>query len=128
MGSKKTFKEMFASGSSSFGLGYDFNWIIKGYATNYPMTDDPQLGKNKDKQSVLEPLSDEWCQVVEDNVRYMYHRIDYIVPPRPNNWSFWQPWLKRFRGETGLGCFNKFVWVKYAWIDQDLKEEMTGRR
>lgn len=48
----------------------------------------------------------------------------YVIPVASSySYTLWQPWVKNHHGETGLG-----LWPQYAWIDQDLKEKMTGRR
>ncbi|MBI4283030.1 MAG: hypothetical protein HY663_01010, partial [Chloroflexi bacterium] len=48
----------------------------------------------------------------------------YVIPfPTPYTYTLWQPWLKNHYGETALN-----LWLPYAWVDQDLKEKMTGRR
>jgi peptide/nickel transport system substrate-binding protein len=42
----------------------------------------------------------------------------YVIPwPLPNQYNFWWPWLKN---HYGAGT----AYVKYGWIDQDLKESM----
>ena len=49
----------------------------------------------------------------------------FLIPmPAPWGWRVWQPWMKNYYGEGGGYKF----WLKYAWVDQDLKESMTGRR
>jgi hypothetical protein len=47
--------------------------------------------------------------------------------PLPNNYIFWQPWLRGYSGELGIG----HVWGyegfwQYVWIDLDLKAKITG--
>ncbi|MDP2919404.1 MAG: ABC transporter substrate-binding protein [Dehalococcoidia bacterium] len=52
----------------------------------------------------------------------------YVIPmPLPSNYTFWQPWLRGYSGEIGIG----HVWGyegfwQYVWIDQDLKAKITG--
>ncbi len=40
----------------------------------------------------------------------------------------WQPWVKHYSGEYQVGYYDSYMYVPYIWIDQDLKEEMTGMR
>ena len=48
----------------------------------------------------------------------------HIIPvASPYSYTLWQPWVKNHHGETGSG-----LWPPYVWVDQDLKEQMTGRR
>ena len=44
-------------------------------------------------------------------------------------YQFWQPWMKNYTGEYEIGYMaNFFAWSYFTWIDQDLKQEMTGMR
>jgi peptide/nickel transport system substrate-binding protein len=51
-----------------------------------------------------------------------------ISPPGPYNFVIWQPWLRDYNGEYTVGQWNAFEFPKYIWIDQDMKEDMTGSR
>jgi peptide/nickel transport system substrate-binding protein len=55
---------------------------------------------------------------------YVLEQAWYIPRPVPYTYTFWQPWVKNYNGEYALG-YNA-SWPKYIWIDQVLKEEMTG--
>jgi peptide/nickel transport system substrate-binding protein len=43
----------------------------------------------------------------------------YIVRPTPYTYSIWWPWLKSY-----FGTPPSSVYMKYAWVDQDLKKSM----
>jgi peptide/nickel transport system substrate-binding protein len=51
-----------------------------------------------------------------------------LVLPGDYAYTFWQPWVLGYSGELCPGKQNEFGFIKYLWIDQDLKEEMTGMR
>ena len=51
-----------------------------------------------------------------------------IHTPGPNSYILWNPWLKNFHGATNIGLKSNMNFAWFAWIDQDLKEEMTGSR
>jgi hypothetical protein len=55
---------------------------------------------------------------------YVLEQAWYIPRPAPYTYTFWQPWVKNYHGEYALG-YNA-SWPKYIWIDQDMKEQMTG--
>ncbi|MEK7353871.1 MAG: hypothetical protein AABZ77_05125, partial [Chloroflexota bacterium] len=64
-----------------------------------------------------------------------YDLMPYVMEqawmiPLPGAWSyvFWQPWVKNYRGEQILSFSAATNWVKYVWIDRDLKQQMTGGR
>ena len=45
---------------------------------------------------------------------------NFLIPmPAPHGYRVWQPWLKDYFGIGG----DKF-WLQWAWIDQNLKDEM----
>jgi peptide/nickel transport system substrate-binding protein len=53
-----------------------------------------------------------------------------IPIPTPAQFVFWQPWIKGYSGEVGVGpdpVENTGVF-RYVWVDQDLKYELIGER
>ena len=51
-----------------------------------------------------------------------------VIPaPTPNRHFFWAPWLKGYWGQNGVSWGSRGL-HKHFWVDQDLKEQMTGRR
>ncbi len=52
---------------------------------------------------------------------YVLEQAWYIPSPGAYVYNFWQPWLKNYYGEGLIGY--KPAWVRYAWIDQDLKQK-----
>ncbi len=53
-----------------------------------------------------------------------------IPIPTPAWYLFWQPWIKGYAGEVGVGPdpYENSGVFRYVWIDQDLKYEITGTR
>ena len=43
-------------------------------------------------------------------------------------YRFWWPWVKDYNGTGAPGFLNIVSYLNYIWLDQDLKEEMTGKR
>ena len=62
-------------------------------------------------------------QTFREFAPYFLEQANWVPSPAPYTYRFWQPWVKNYYGENTLGVFGKYV-----WIDQDLKETMTGRR
>jgi len=62
-------------------------------------------------------------RVTKEAYVYVLGEAFNIQMPAPWTYRIWQPWLKNYYGEGP----TKF-WLKYAWIDQDLKYSITGRR
>ena len=59
---------------------------------------------------------------------YMLQQDWMVNLPSPNQWAMWQPWLKRYSGEVGMGYCHIYKQYVYAWIDPDLKYQMTGSK
>ena len=59
----------------------------------------------------------------------MLEQAYYLVLPGGVSYSFWWPWVKNYNGERYVGTWAKlYNFPQWIWIDQDLKEEMTGKR
>ncbi len=55
---------------------------------------------------------------------YLLDKAYVIDPPSPHFYYFWQPWIKNFYGIPEIGAIGGRG--KYLWIDQELKQKMTG--
>jgi hypothetical protein len=53
---------------------------------------------------------------------YVLGQAWYIPQPVPKLNNIWQPWLKNYHGENLIGY--QPAWVRYVWIDQDLKAQL----
>ncbi|MBI4284143.1 MAG: ABC transporter substrate-binding protein [Chloroflexi bacterium] len=62
-------------------------------------------------------------QIYRELTPYLLEQAYFIPRPSPYTYTLWQPWVKNHYGATAAG-----FWIIYAWVDQDLKEQMTGRR
>jgi peptide/nickel transport system substrate-binding protein len=71
---------------------------------------------------------DEIGRIYRELTLYVLDQAWNVVLPTPYNWVLWQPWVKGYAGELSTGCWDLYKWMRFLWIDQDLKEEMTGRR
>ena len=69
------------------------------------------------------------AEIYRDIHPYMLEQAHYLVLPGPADYTFWQPWIKNYHGERFVGTWAKlFNFPEWIWLDQDLKEEMTGIR
>jgi peptide/nickel transport system substrate-binding protein len=86
-------------------------------------------------QALVQVL-DAYCRLDEATVNKVHKELmkyvlgqAWAVPfPLPPSYLFWWPWLKGYQGELSPGDNNMMMWPKFVWIDQDLKEQMVGRR
>ena len=51
----------------------------------------------------------------------------YITLPQGVVYTAWWPWLEEYNGEINAWADKGSV-MSHIWLDQDLREEMTGRR
>ncbi len=59
----------------------------------------------------------EWQAVVRHLVENVYeHQI-----PGPNRYHFWQPWVRNFSGEYGMGRTDWLGFSSYIWVDKTKK-------
>ena len=70
----------------------------------------------------------EMARVISEAIPKMLDRSWFFVLPAPYQYTAWQPWLKGYNGELYPNHYNSNTYTRYVWIDQDLKEELTGRR
>ena len=99
---------------------------------NQSMVDDPYCNE---VVLAMEVLScdvdydyDERDRIMRGIVPYVLEQAYIIQFPAPWLYTFWHPWLKGYHGENEVGWIEYGTFQLYVWIDQDLKEEMTGRR
>jgi hypothetical protein len=59
---------------------------------------------------------------------YILEESWQVAMPGYYSYRFWWPWVKDYNGVGGVGYLNGSNYVAYIWVDQDLKEEMTGKR
>lgn len=55
---------------------------------------------------------------------YMLEQVFAVPAPRYPNYCMWWPWLKNYSGEVNVGYMVSDNWVKWAYIDEVLKDEM----
>jgi peptide/nickel transport system substrate-binding protein len=71
---------------------------------------------------------DEVDAMHKDLMKYVLDQAWYIPRPLPYSYVLWWPWIKGYHGELGVGWAGPgWVWVRYVWADQDLKDKMIGR-
>ena len=64
------------------------------------------------------PKADE---ITKAAYKYCVEQAFLVTMPAPWGYRIWQPWLKNYYGEGDM----KF-WLQWAWIDEDLKAELTN--
>ena len=112
----------------SSAIPFKFTRLRPGAVYNWSHVDDPQI--NEVIKVVDENYFDESKrhQAMKDLLPYILDQCYIMLLPGPYIYTFWQPWVKSYHGENEVGYANYNDYPIYIWLDQDLKEEMTGRR
>ena len=66
------------------------------------------------------------AKTFRDLMPYVLEQAWVIPAPIAYGYVLWWPWIKNYSGEVSVG-YGQACWPKYAWVDSDLKKEMTGR-
>jgi len=128
IGFKRTHEEMYVSGVNPT-VWSTFSRLEKDQGYNYSCINDPLIEEAWRK--ITEAYFDEPLkrQIYKELAPHLLEQA-YILPlPAYYVFTPWQPWIKGYNGEILVGSLGSLTdFAKYVWIDQDLKEEMTGRR
>ncbi len=66
-------------------------------------------------------------QIFRELIPYVLSGAFVIPRPTPYQYTFWWPWIKNYHGELNIVYRSEEVsWIPFVWIDQDLREKMTG--
>jgi len=96
---------------------------------NASYIDDPAVDKVHDEIAEAFGIDDAKVdRLHKELIPHLLEQCYVIARPNPYSTTFWQPWVKNYRGEIESNYYNAYGWSKYIWLDQDLKEKMTGRR
>ncbi len=130
MGFSRTFKHMYVWGVAGF-VGYRMLYVLPGNIWNQGQVDDPKINEaiatmTPTETFLLNPVKK--AQILKDITPYILEQAYHINLPGPFYYTFWQPWVKGYSGEIHVGYSDYYQWIKYAWLDLDMKESMTGAR
>ena len=117
----------FAGGDGSFFVRYSMGYFRGPNAFNVSHVNDPP-GTNP----IIEEAYNNQCEyvmvnypeadrVTKEAYAYCLEEVFNIPMPAPWGYRIWQPWMKNYYGE-----YDPKFWLRWAWIDQDLKAEILG--
>ncbi|MFC2040881.1 hypothetical protein ACFLTY_00965, partial [Chloroflexota bacterium] len=95
-----------------------------GPAQNLSIIDDPLLNEAYDTIAANFFDDEKKIEAFSSVVPHMAEQAYYIQLPVSYNYAFWQPWIKNYHGEYGIGYHNHWNWGMYLWVDQELKSKM----
>jgi peptide/nickel transport system substrate-binding protein len=123
----KSYQDMVVYGKSGT-IPTTMIYTKPGNMYNTAVMDDPIVN------AAYGPIQDaifDWdlrSSLMKDITVYILEQAPYVLIPGPYSYYFWQPWVKSYTGELQVGYSQGGDFPRYIWIDQDLKEEMTGLR
>lgn len=94
---------------------------------NASYVDDPMLNAARDKMKMAYPDEAKVDRIHRELLPYLLEQAYVISLPAGYNYRFWWPWVKNYSGELSIGYYNTGNFVKYVWIDQELKRSILGR-
>jgi peptide/nickel transport system substrate-binding protein len=127
LAAKSEWTEMLGWGMNGVAPWSFYSWDPKQYY-NYARIDDPIINEVIDFSGANYFDAPAKKERYREFYSYVLDQAYVVDLPQPRTYVFWYPWIKAYSGETceGYGFLNAFP--RFAWVDQDMKEEMTGRR
>jgi len=110
-------------------IPYYLSELAAGKLYNCSIVDDPKINQAREDMfaSYFDP--EKKAEIMMELNTYVIDQVYVVQMPAGYAYNFWWPWLKNYHGEIQVGCYGQYAnWVKYVWLDQALKEEMTGKR
>ncbi len=113
---------------SSYGTPFDPAPFRLGGAYNTSLIDDPRIlgAYDQCKENFFDPIAQ--VRILKEAAPYILSQSFYVHEVLPYTYTVWWPWLKNFQGEYSLGTGGSEGWSRWAWIDQNLKRDMTSRK
>ena len=99
--------------------------IRPGATMNMSIVDDPYC--NEHLLAELDKNTMNWdkiCEIGKKEFPYVLEQCWSIEFPTSYSYIAWWPWLKSYQGETSVGFWNAPAFIRYLWLDLELKEEM----
>lgn len=114
-------------GNGAFFVRYSMGYfrgpnVFNTAHVNNPEGSDPiiETAFEKQAESVMVDYA-EADRITKEAYKYTVEQAFLVTMPAPWGYRIWQPWLKNYYGAGDM----KF-WLQWAWIDQDLKAELTN--
>jgi peptide/nickel transport system substrate-binding protein len=125
----RSYDSMIFSTQGPIGALYRAEYASGNGQVNGSYVNDPAVSPVR-AQMQLNALTNpaEADRIHKDFMKYVLDQAWTIPYTYGQSYHLWWPWVKNFHGEMSVGYDNSFVFTKWAWIDQDLKEQMSGRR
>ncbi|MBI4284261.1 MAG: ABC transporter substrate-binding protein [Chloroflexi bacterium] len=105
-----------------------FRTVRVGSSANLPRVNDPLVEETLKRVGVAYWDWTEVSQIVREAMPELQNHVLFQFLPMPTTYNLWWPWLKNYSGQPTAIRYGLSNWDYFVWIDQDLKQKMTGRR
>jgi len=128
--------KVFAKSAGPIGSWYaavnysPIGWLKVQFWSKNPWSfpiNDPAYDALVEKADAATTL-EEQMHLAQDCEAYAIPKHWMIVLPRAPSFGFYQPWLNGWNGESTMGGGTVSTYWARAWIDKDLKYQITGLR
>jgi len=127
IGASKAYK-MFAYDATGT-IPFKFGRERPGSQTNQSMVNDPVINKVIEEVDASYFDEPKRRQLVKQVIPYMLEQAYVLQLLGQYTYTLCQPWVKNYHGENYVGYMGSYMdFSRWTWIDQDLKQRMTGRR
>ncbi len=122
--------DMYMTTLSNLSMITGFYYIGVGAAHNYSAINDPRIEAAREAVQAAYLDRSKVVQIWKELTPYLLDQAYFIPMPAPTTYNTWWPWVKNYGGETMIGQDDMGWWgfPRYIWVDQDLREKMTGSR
>jgi len=110
-------------------LPYRFMTVRPEQLHNLSMINDPRVNEAWKEVSASYFDEPKKHQIMKEIFPYILSQAWWVQIPGPYYYISWQPWVKGYAGQIQSNYVSgNHGFAPYIWIDQDLKEKMTGQR
>ncbi len=103
---------------NSTGTPFIFMLTRKGPTANMSLFDDPTIEKAYADCAANFFDESKRFEILKKTIPYQLEQAWMIQYPQAYNFGFWQPWVKSYNGELGIGFHSNYNFSRYIWIDQ----------
>jgi peptide/nickel transport system substrate-binding protein len=115
-------------GSIIATLPFKLQSFTKEIAYSFSRNDDPYIEESYWYMAETYWEPEKRAARLREVIPYILEKSWKVLLPYPVTYTYWQPWVKNYHGELSVAYVDYWNFQKYIWIDQDLKEELTGER
>lgn len=113
---------------TSGGTAFSMTYTMVGNNYNFSLINDPFI--NEIQAKIFNAYWDdaERNKLMRQYIPYVLEQCPIITMPAADKCVLWYPWLKGYKGEQFIEQSGMPMHARYAWIDRELKEKITGRK